>query len=169
MDVVIKMFKRLKQLLIISILMVFTLGFTWQGKFDPNLIVGWNKKSEKISYVAYRIKKGILLIPVIRTVHIVPNDRTGVKTIKAFYIDYSLVSYEYYEDKKPHVFIFNIEKEEFIERTLTSEEATACINCHKSYREKGTETPPPAKPKPPENTGEILNADYQCGASHKRG
>ena len=159
---VIKMFKILKQLLFIPILVIFVLGLTWQGKFNPNHIVKWPKKSTRQSYAQYPSKNGIVLIPLSKTIHIVPNGQK-VKTIKALYLDHKLVAYAYYEDGKPYMFVYNSKRKEYANRILSKKDIMACARCHKSYKETGKEIP--YVPHPPKK--ETLDCRYD--ASHKSG
>lgn len=153
----------------LTLLFVISLyGFTWQGILNPNEIVNWPKKSEDITQIKFVTPAGIILIPFLRTIHRNPNNESNIKTLKAFYLDYYLVAYNYYENSEPHSFMYDKNKDEFVELDLTPERRKTCVECHNSSKDKN-EKPDKEQEMLDRNEGEIRHVDIQRGDSQRRG
>lgn len=150
---------------------IFISGFTWHGRFDPKIIAKWPMVKTFCEEFQIVHPEGIDIVYICRVIHKVPEG-TNIKTIKAYYADFSELpfSYWYYEGSTPHVFNYNSEKDEYVEYKLTQKEARMCIECHN--KQKDNRQPKEEKKTPPSfnNEGaETLQANYQSVASHLRG
>ena len=161
------MLKRLANSMLALFFVISLYGFTWQGILNPNEVVNWPKKSEDITNIRFLTPAGVILIPFIRTTHRNPNNESNIKTLKAFYLDYYLIAYNYYENGEPHSFMFDKEKDAFVELVLTPEKSRKCVECHNSSpEEKDKNSKDREQEMIDRNSGEISNAEYQYGASH---
>ena len=165
------MLKQLANSILTLFFVISMYGFTWQGTLNPDEIVNWPKKSETITPMTFGTPVGVIIIPFIRTIHRNPNNESDIKTLKAFYLDYYLMAYSYYENGKPHSFVFDRDKDEFVELDLTPERRKKCVGCHNSSKDKNEKPSPKDREQEmfDRNEGEITNTEYQLGASKWRG
>lgn len=99
------------------------LGFTWEGKFNPDGFCNWK--------IVNQFPTDNLLI--VFQVRINPDENSSPKKVllMVFIVDGTLLGYRYFEDGKPYSFVFNDVQDRYLEYKFSLLEIRNCMRCHK--------------------------------------
>ena len=104
----------------IVVLALSVIGFTWEGKLDPNEFNNWKTVKQW--------QTGNLLLVVVKN----PDESSPIEKVALFVntISNDLLAYRYFEYSKPYSFVFDSRQDKYVQ-----DSTQGCMKCHQTDKE----------------------------------